>query len=151
MTIDPDIWVDASSSWGISIILGKIWYAWSLTPGWRAKGRDISWAESITLEMAMLILTNEEYHDCSVIVQGNNTGIIGAYDKGRSCNVPHNDSIHQITSSIIPNNITIIPIYVMSAMNRANPISHGILGPSNLCAPSPPALPPELAHFLRNV
>jgi len=56
----------------------KVWYAWSLTPGWRAEGGDISWAESITLEMARLILTNEEYHDCSVIVHGKNTGIIGA-------------------------------------------------------------------------
>src|SRR5882724_4435988 len=151
MTIDPDIWVDASSSWGIGIIFSRAWYAWSIIPGWRAKGRDIDWAESIALELAVMILTDEDYHDCSVIVHGDNIGIIGAYDKGRSCNIPCNDSICHITSSIVPNNIMIIPIYVTSAMNRADPISCGILGPSNLHAPSPPVLPPELTHFLWNV
>src|SRR5882724_1728690 len=50
LTIDPDIWVNASSSWGISIIFSMAWYAWSLIPGWRTNVRDISWAETTALE-----------------------------------------------------------------------------------------------------
>jgi len=143
--------VDTSTSWGVGVVSGTTWYAWALIPGWKSDGRDIGWAETIALELAVLILSDEGFHDCSIIVHGDNTGVIGAYDKGRSRNIPRNDSIRRITSNIIPNNIMIIPTYVASALNRADPISRGILGPSHLWAVSPPALPPELTCFLRNV
>jgi len=42
--LDPDLWVDASKSWDISVIYGNIWFAWTLMPGWKAEGRDIGWA-----------------------------------------------------------------------------------------------------------
>ena len=150
-TIDPHIWVDVSTSWGIGIIYGDLWYAWSLRPGWKAKGRDIGWAESIALELAVLILVDEGYHDCSIIIRGDNTGIIGAYNKDRSHNIPHNKCICRITSSIVPNNILIVPIYVASALNREDPISHGIFGSPYLCVVLPPALPLELSGLLYNV
>jgi len=148
---DPDLWVDASTNWGIGIIFGDNWYAWALTPGWKTDGRDIGWAESVALELAVLILVDRNFHDCSVIIRSDNTGVIGAYEKGRSRNIPRNDSIRRISSSIVPNNIMIVPTYIASTLNRADPISRGILGPPHLRAVSPPALPPELSGFLRNV
>ena len=122
-----------------------------LAPGWKSEGRDIGWAKSIALELAVLLLVNLNFRDCSIVIRGDNTGVIGAYDKGRSRNVPRNESICRITSYIVPNNIMIVPTYVASASNRADPISRGILGPSHLRAVSPPALPPELIPFLQNV
>src|SRR5882724_7325099 len=38
--LNCDLWVDASTSWGIGIIYGNMWFAWTLMPGWKAKGRD---------------------------------------------------------------------------------------------------------------
>jgi len=35
---NPDLWVDASTNWGISIIFSNNWYAWALTPGWKTDG-----------------------------------------------------------------------------------------------------------------
>src|SRR5882724_13270425 len=119
--------------------------------GWKTEGRDIGWAESIALELAVLLLVNINFRDCSIIIHSDNTGVIGAYDKGRSCNVPYNESIHQITSFIVPNNIMIVPTYVASASNRADPISRSILGPSHLRAVLSPTLHPELIPFLWNV
>jgi len=46
-SVDPGIWVDASSGWGIGIVYDDLLYAWSLAPGWKAYGRDIGWAKSI--------------------------------------------------------------------------------------------------------
>jgi len=40
-SMDPDIWVDASSSWGIGIVVGKHWSAWCLLSGWDDADRDI--------------------------------------------------------------------------------------------------------------
>jgi len=76
--LNPDIWVDASTSWGIGITFGNTWYAWALSPEWKSDGRDIGWAESITLEMAIYILIDHKFSDCSVIIHGNNTSVIGA-------------------------------------------------------------------------
>src|SRR5882724_2158286 len=144
LSLDPDLWVDASTSWGISIIHGDKWSAWTLVPGWKSEGRDIGWAESIALELAVLLLVNLNFRNCSIVIRGDNTGVIGTYDKGRSRNVPRNESIRRITLYIVPNNIMIVPTYVASASNRADPIFRGILGPSHLRVDLPPMLPPEL-------
>jgi len=52
--LDPDIWADASTSWGIGLVMGGQWTAWQLKDGWKAGGRDIGWAESIALKLAVL-------------------------------------------------------------------------------------------------
>lgn len=38
---DEHIFVDASISWGIGIVIGRRWYSFKLAEGWR---RDIRWA-----------------------------------------------------------------------------------------------------------
>lgn len=76
-TVDLDIWVDASTSWGIGIIVGTSWATWKLTPGWKTEGRDIGWAESIALELAIAWIVSSDVHDALVIIRGDNTGVIG--------------------------------------------------------------------------
>ena len=39
--IDLDIYVDASTSWGIGLMVGDHWAAWSLCEGWKVAGQDI--------------------------------------------------------------------------------------------------------------
>ena len=92
-SVDPDIWVDASTDWGVGVIIGDQWAAWKLLPGWNTGGRNIGWAESIAMELAFLILISRGFKDCIITVHGDNTGVNGAYDKGRSQNVPCNDSL----------------------------------------------------------
>ena len=53
-TIDLDIYVDASTSWGIGLSVGNQWAAWRLVPGWNTRGHDIGWAEAVALELAAL-------------------------------------------------------------------------------------------------
>lgn len=39
--VDYGIFVDASTSWGIGIIIGDFWHAFQLTSEWKTPGRDI--------------------------------------------------------------------------------------------------------------
>jgi len=146
--IDPHVWVDASTDWGIGVILGQLWATWRLIPGWRTDGRDIGWAESIALELAVIWLVREGFSDCNISIHGDNMGVIGAHIKGRSHNAACNESIRRIASLIIPNNIIISPVYTPSASNKADPISHGILGPLSLQLPVPLQLPDELVPYI---
>jgi len=41
----------------------------------------------------------------------------------------HNATIQRMVSSLVPPNITVLPLYVASAVNRADLVSHGTLGP----------------------
>src|SRR5882724_7014479 len=34
MHLDPDMWVDASTSWGIGMVVKGQWAAWQLLDGW---------------------------------------------------------------------------------------------------------------------
>ncbi|KAF8238189.1 hypothetical protein L208DRAFT_1500233 [Tricholoma matsutake] len=78
-------------------------------------------------------------------------GVIDAYKKGCSPNIPCNPSIQQITSCLIPANLTITPIFVLSKFNLADPISCGVLGPAEFWLAYHFKLPPELSPFLSNV
>jgi len=112
--------VDASSSWGISLVVGKCWSAWCLLAGWHSADRDIGWAESIALELAVMWLIKQSFSNCNVTIRGDNTGMIGAFNKGRSQNTSHNDTIHRMATCLVPFNISISPVYVASSENRAD-------------------------------
>ena len=50
---DPDMWVDASMSWGIGLVVNSCWAAWQPLDGWKEAGHDIGWAEMTTMELAL--------------------------------------------------------------------------------------------------
>jgi len=82
-SVDTNAWVDASTGWGIGMVIGSQWAAWKLVPGWKSDGRDIGWAESIALELAILMLVDHGFKDC-LIIQGDNTHVICVFNKGKS-------------------------------------------------------------------
>ena len=82
-------------------------------------------------------------HSSSMVI----THFTGAFNKGRSCSIPRNDSIRQITMSLVPHNITIKPVYVTSCDNQADPVSHGILGSLAHRLPSISSTQKSSMHF----
>ena len=131
-TASYDIWVDASTTWGIGVIIDGKWMAWRLQDGWQMAGRDIGWAESVAVELAILWVVEQKRSDLEILIHGDNTNIIDAYKRGRSRNIARNASLRRITTSLIPSNLTLTPIYVPSDSNLADPISRGVLGPPQL-------------------
>ncbi|KZP01988.1 hypothetical protein FIBSPDRAFT_771393, partial [Athelia psychrophila] len=145
------IWVDASTNWGIGIIVNGHWAAWKLLPGWKSDGRDIGWAESIAVELAVAWVVQQGLTDVEIIIHGDNTGVIDAYKKGRSRNVHRNASLQRILAALIPQNLTILPVYVESESNLADPISRGILGSVESCLDTIIPLCEDLKPYLVHV
>ncbi|GLB45192.1 putative DNA breaking-rejoining enzyme [Lyophyllum shimeji] len=123
---DLGVWVDASTSWGIGIIIGKRWAAWKLLDGWdRSPGCDIGWAEGVAVELVVSYLVGTGCADVAVIIRSDNRGVIGAYNRGRGRNFQVNLSIQRAETVARSANVTFTLDYVESAANLADPISRG--------------------------
>lgn len=142
---DCGVWVDASTDWGIGIIIDGRWAAWKLVPGCKGNGRDIGWAEMIAIELTTLHLTELSYRDTDLILHSDNMGVIGAVQRG---NFEVNLSIRRTALACCASNILILPQYVNTSDNLADPVSRGILGPASSRLPILTMLPKELHAFL---
>jgi len=65
--LNPDIWANASTSWGIGLIVSDHWASWQLKEGWKSNGRDIGWVESIALEVAVLWAVHAGFHNVTIV------------------------------------------------------------------------------------
>lgn len=129
---DIGLWVDASMSWGIGVIIGKQWVAWKLSSGWKLPGRDIGWLETLAVELASLTLVHLGFSNLHLLLRLDNQGVIGSHDRGRSRNSECNLSIRRTGVTCTSSNISLSLTYVESGVNLADSISRGILG-SPLC------------------
>jgi len=48
-----DIWVDASISVGVGVLVDSHWAAWQLLEGWDSDSQDIGWAEAVAIKLAV--------------------------------------------------------------------------------------------------
>lgn len=150
--VDLDIWVDASTVWGIALVVGNQYQAWKLREGWDTENRHIGWAESVAIELAVVYITRAGYQDVQVLVHSDNTGAIGQFSRGRSRNRNINDSIIRAEALCRGCNISIFPDYVKSAVNRADAASRGTPQPDLTPLTPSVELPAEIEHlFIRPI
>ena len=143
---DTDGFSDASSSTGLGITLGRRWRAWKLLPGWNQNGRDIGWAEAVTMEL--LIRTILQLGCPSGIkVHGDNTGVVEGWWTGRSRNAETNRVFRRIHGLLDEKDVVLATRYVNTAHNPADNPSRGIFPPEHLLLP-PIDLPHELKQFI---
>jgi len=122
-----DIWVDASTSWGIGILIDGRWDAWKVVEGWEAEGRNIMWLEAIAVEFVIGTIAALGHRDLHLLLRSDNTGVIGSFHKGRSRNFQVNFSIRRTELVLDASKLSFVSSYVQSADNLADPISRGIL------------------------
>lgn len=123
------IYVDASTSWGLGLVVDSRWMAFRLSDSWKIPGRDITWLETVAVELVAYILDEFDVHDTRLEIHSDNQGTIGAMWKGRSPNYHINMSIRRAFAVLTPRCIFPSLSYVESAKNPADPISRGSLGP----------------------
>jgi hypothetical protein len=150
-TQDLGIWVDASKSWGIGIIIGDEWDAWQWSSSWHTEGRDIGWAEAVAIELVARILYEQGLSNASILIRGDNQGVIGSYGQGRGRNLHINLVVRRTEVIGTSSNLLYILEYTESKLNKADPISRGELGPFSKQITDYIQLPEELAPFLRHV
>ncbi|KAE8227835.1 hypothetical protein CF326_g7254 [Tilletia indica] len=78
------IWVDASTEWGIGIVVGQAWSAWKWRRGWDRDGRGIGWAEAIALELGMLAVLEMGGRNSLVDFRSDNQGVLNSYKLGHN-------------------------------------------------------------------
>lgn len=149
-TRDYNIWVDASTEWGIGLLWGEHWDAWRLQDGWKGPGRDIGWLEGVAVELALLATKGMGVRNADVLIRSDNEGVIGAFAKGRSSNFMTNLCIRRSDELYATTGISSTLIYVNTAINLADPISRGLLpSPSSqltLNIPIHSSLAPYISH-----
>jgi hypothetical protein len=119
---DLGIYVDASTSWGIGIIVQGRWASFKLRPDWKKEGRDICWLETLALELLFYFLEAMDLKDVHLLIHSDNQGAIGALDKGRSPNYHINLSIRRLYTVLVPQFITPLRKFVPSEDNPADSI-----------------------------
>ena len=144
---DLGIYVDASTSWGIGIVIGGSWAAFQLRLDWKIPGYNICWLETVAIKLLMYFLEQLGFHNTHLHIYSDNKGTIGALSKGRSQSHPVNLSIHHTLAVLYPLFISPDIVFVPSAENQADPISRGDLGPSNQILHPKFMLPDELQPF----
>jgi hypothetical protein len=89
-------WGNASTSFGVGVVVGSHWGMWTWTADVRARigpGRnfDIGWAEAVAVELGLLMsvaggmLSTRPSNVAQILVQSNNSGVMAIVNKGRSC------------------------------------------------------------------
>src|SRR5882724_8553563 len=140
--VNLSIWVDTLTSWGIGFCVNDAWAAWHLLEGWKTASRDISWAELIAIELAVLWLTQSGWQNTCLKIHCDHTSVIASFWKGHSQNPACNESLSRITTNLTARNLSIVPTYVQSAIIKADPLSWGLLGTAD-CHIHPHILIPQ--------
>ena len=144
---DLGIYIDASTSWGIGIVIDGSWAAFRLKPDWKIPGHDICWLETVAVELLVYFLEQLGFHNTHLRIYSDNKGTIGALSKGRSHNRPVNLAIRCTLAVLYPFFISPDIVFVPSAENQADPILRGDLGPPDQMLRPHFMLPDELQQF----
>ena len=121
-----EFWVDASSSWGIGIILNNEWDHWRLRPNWDRDGRNIGWAEIVAIELGLLFAIHRGYTDIHFLIKSDNQGVIHAIQGGKLRSPEQNLVLQRITLLLAQYKLWISSLYVPSLDNLADPPSRGL-------------------------
>jgi hypothetical protein len=147
-TSPVEFWVDASSSWGIGIILNDEWDFWRLRPNWDRDGRNIGWAEFVAIELGLLFAIHRGHSDVHFLIKSDNQGVIHAIEGGKSRNSEQNMVLQRITLLLSQHKLWISSLYVPSVENLADLPSRGLPPPGRPRADSTFILPSSLQSFL---
>jgi hypothetical protein len=143
-----EFWLDASSSWGIGIILDGEWDFWRLRPNWDRDGRNIGWAEIVAIELGLLFAIHRGYSETHFLIKSDNQGVIHAIEGGKSRSPEQNVVLQRITLLLSHYKLWISSSYVQSLDNLADLPSRGLPSPGRSRSFSTFILPITLQPFL---
>ena len=148
---DMDIFVDASTTWGIEIMIAGKWRAFKLHEDWKVEGQDICWLEMVTVEVLIYLLEAIGIANTTLLIHSDNQGTIGSISKGHSHNFHINLSICQAYVVLASQFIAPELVYISSKNNPVDPISHRELGSLESQNTISFSLPDKLQHILLDV
>lgn len=83
--VDLNWWGDASTSFGIGVVLGKFFAVWKYAPGFQVgpkKAFNIGWAEAVAVELGLrLAIQFRLLRASNILVRSDNSGIVTVMNK----------------------------------------------------------------------
>ena len=146
--LSTQVFVDASTSWGIGLVLDGKWLAWQLKVGWRSEDRDIGWAEMVAVELATRTLVTGQFRNCHIVVRSDNQGVVGALKAGKSRGTQQNNILREIVKLIQNHDIWISTTWIASLENPADGPSRGVFPQRDILLPYRPKIPVHLSTFV---
>lgn len=123
---DMGAFFDASTGWGIGLVLAGEWDHWRLRPGWKSDGRDIGWAEMVAVELGLLALAEAGVSNAHIVLHSDNKGVVGALDAGKSRGAQANRVLQRIVALMMKLDVWLTLEWVASAANPADAPSRGL-------------------------
>lgn len=145
------IFVDASTSWGVGILINDKWAAWRFLPSALSQTRGIGWAEMIAVELAVSLLCSVHPLRSHFLIHSDNQGVIGAIDSSFSRGATQNASLCCLSSTLLNHESFLSTSYIRSSSNPADPISRGILPTTASRIRTKLNLDPSLVPYLSRV
>jgi hypothetical protein len=140
--------VDASTSWGISLGFMGRWLAWLLLDGWQEDGREIGWAEFVALELAVLTALRCGISNATLVVRSDNQGVVQAFSAEYLRSPAQNTVLQWILLALYERGLWLQVIWIASADNPADGPSRGLFPPWNKLLSSLPKVPQILCPFV---
>jgi hypothetical protein len=145
------VFSDASTSWGIGVVIGSEYDRFKLSDGWENwddEPKDIGWLEFAGLELAVFfLLSKHRLRNRHILIHVDNQGIIGAWNARVSRNPAQNAVLARIIRLLLRAQCFVSLAYIASAQNPADAPSRG-LSPSDLARTHFPGFPTSLRHVL---
>lgn len=125
---------DASTSFGIGVVVGQFWAAWRWADGFSVgpkQKHDIGWAEAVAIELGLLlaIRTNTLFrlppHVSRILVRSDNAGVVTVVNKGRSRSGNTNEVLKSIFHMLADLGLSLHTSHVASEDNVSDPLSRG--------------------------
>ncbi|KAE8236366.1 hypothetical protein A4X06_0g9574, partial [Tilletia controversa] len=126
---DINLFVDASSDWGVGVWWNGQSASYRLRPDWRSRGegRDIQFAEALAIEIGLLHVLSTGIRSAALIVYTDNTGVQFGVPRGRMRNAAATTVIERIHALQVKHDILVHTKRVTSADNPADEPSRGVI------------------------
>jgi hypothetical protein len=98
--VDLNWWGDASTSFGIGVVLGELFTVWKYAPGCQVgpkKAFDIGGEEAVAVELRLcLAIQFQLLRGSNILVHSDNSGIVAVMNKGRSRSLETNKILKHV-------------------------------------------------------
>ena len=142
-TCDARIYVDASTTWGVGVLINNKWAAWELAPYPLPPG-FIGTLEMLAVEFTVYLLSKIFPPNLLFIIHSDNRGVIGALNSLASRSASQNEALARFLPLLFSRNCFLSASYVQSAANPADPISRGFLPPETSRLRTSFVMPPAI-------
>ncbi|TFY75594.1 hypothetical protein EWM64_g8418 [Hericium alpestre] len=132
--MDIGWWGDASTSFGVGVVVGGFWGVWQWAPGFRVGPRcpfDIGWAEAVAVELGLLmavhhgVLAAHSHAASRFLVCSDNSGVVAIVNRGRLRSSTTNDVLKCLYIALVDHRIWLSATYVASRDNVTDTLSRG--------------------------